>query len=124
MPCQTAASAAEGADALLLMVVNADQAEQVLFADGAAQALGAGKLVVLMATCPPDRVKAIGQRLSAMGIDFPRRAGLRRRRGREAGTLTIMAGGPKAIFDRRSRSSPISATSSGMSVLTTATAPR
>ncbi len=99
-PCQTAASAAEGSDALLLMVVNADQAEQVLFADGAAQALGAGKLVVLMATCPPDRVKAIGARLTAMGIDFldaPVSGGVV---GAESGTLTIMAGGPKAIFER------------------------
>jgi 3-hydroxyisobutyrate dehydrogenase len=100
VPCQTAASAADGADALLLMVVNADQAEQVLFADGAAAALGPGKLVVLMATCPPDRVKSIGERLSALGIDFldaPVSGGVV---GAESGTLTIMAGGPKAIFDR------------------------
>jgi len=100
VPCQTAASAADGSDALLLMVVNADQAEQVLFADGAAQALGSGKLVVLMATCPPDRVKAIGARLSAMGIDFldaPVSGGVV---GAESGTLTIMAGGPTATFER------------------------
>lgn len=100
VPCQTAASAAEGADALLLMVVNADQADQVLFADGAAAALGAGKLVVLMATCAPDRVKAIGEKLAAQGIDFldaPVSGGVV---GAESGTLTIMAGGPKAIFER------------------------
>jgi L-threonate 2-dehydrogenase len=100
IPCQTAAVAAEGADALLLMVVNADQAEQVLFADGAALALGHGKLVVLMATCPPDRVKAIGSKLADMGIDFldaPVSGGVV---GAESGTLTIMAGGPKATFER------------------------
>ena len=100
IPCQTAASAAEGANVLLLMVVNAAQAEQVLFADGAAHAIGSGKLVILMATCPPDRVKAIGVKLADMGIDFldaPVSGGVV---GAEAGTLTIMAGGPKATFER------------------------
>jgi L-threonate 2-dehydrogenase len=100
VPCQSAAIAAEGADALLLMVVNADQAEQVLFADGAALALGQGKLVILMATCPPDRVKALGAKLQDLGIAFldaPVSGGVV---GAEAGTLTIMAGGPKATFER------------------------
>jgi L-threonate 2-dehydrogenase len=100
VPCQTAAVAAEGADALLLMVVNAEQAEQVLFQDGAAHALGSGKLVILMATCPPDKVKALGLRLDAMGIDLldaPVSGGVV---GAEARTLTIMAGGPNAVFDR------------------------
>ncbi|MGL4635101.1 MAG: NAD(P)-dependent oxidoreductase [Beijerinckiaceae bacterium] len=100
IPCQTAAIAAEGSDALLLMVVNAEQAEQVLFADGAALALGHGKLVILMATCPPDKVKAIGEKLAAVGIDLldaPVSGGVV---GAEKATLTIMAGGPKATFNR------------------------
>jgi L-threonate 2-dehydrogenase len=100
IPCQTAAIAADGADALLLMVVNAAQAEQVLFADGAAKVLGAGKLVILMATCPPDKVQAIGEKLAAMGIDLldaPVSGGVV---GAEKATLTIMAGGPKTTFDR------------------------
>jgi 3-hydroxyisobutyrate dehydrogenase len=96
----SAQDAAKGADALILMVVNADQAEQALFADGAAAALGAGRLVILMATCPPDRVKAIGGKLADMGIDFldaPVSGGVV---GAEAGTLTIMAGGPRPVFER------------------------
>ena len=100
IPCQTAAVAAERADALLLMVVNAEQAEQVLFAEGAAAALGSGKLVILMATCPPDKVRAIGDKLAAMGIDLldaPVSGGVV---GAENATLTIMVGGPKATFDR------------------------
>jgi L-threonate 2-dehydrogenase len=99
-PCQTAASACDGADAAILMVVNADQAEQVLFADGAAAALGRGKLAILMVTCPPDRVRAIGARLSDMGVDFldaPVSGGVV---GAEAAKLTIMAGGTRAVFDR------------------------
>ena len=105
IPCQTAAIAAEGADTLLLRVINAEQAEQVLFADGAALALGPGKdggrkLVILMATCPPDKVRVIGEKLAAMGIDLldaPVSGGVV---GAEKATLTIMAGGPQATFDR------------------------
>jgi L-threonate 2-dehydrogenase len=105
VPCQTAAIAADGSDALLLMVVNAEQAEQVLFADGAAKALGPEKdgkrkLVILMATCPPDKVKILGEKLEAMGIDLldaPVSGGVV---GAENATLTIMVGGPKATFDR------------------------
>lgn len=99
-PCQTAASACDGADAAVLMVVNADQADQVLFADGAAQALGQGKLAILMATCPPDRVRAIGDRLAALGVDLldaPVSGGVV---GAQNAALTIMAGGPQATFDR------------------------
>jgi L-threonate 2-dehydrogenase len=99
-PCQTAAVACEGAEAAVLMVVNADQAEQVLFADGAAAALGPGKLAVLMATCPPDRVRAIGEKLAGMGIDLldaPVSGGVV---GAERAALTIMAGGPQQTFDR------------------------
>jgi L-threonate 2-dehydrogenase len=99
-PCQTAAIACEGADAAVLMVVNADQAEQVLFTDGAAAALGHGKLAILMATCPPDRVKSIGGKLAEKGVDLldaPVSGGIV---GAENATLTIMAGGAKAVFDR------------------------
>ncbi len=99
-PCQTAAVAADGADALVLMVVNVDQAEQALFADGAAAALGRGKLAILMATCPPERVKALGDRLSAIGVDLldaPVSGGIV---GAENATLTIMAGGPDDTFAR------------------------
>jgi L-threonate 2-dehydrogenase len=98
-PCQTAAIACEGAGALVLMVVNAAQAEQALFADGAAAALGAGKPVLLMANCPPAEVRAIGERLAAMGIsllDAPVSGGVA---GAEKATLTIMAGGPKETFE-------------------------
>jgi L-threonate 2-dehydrogenase len=100
IPCQTAAAAADGAEALLLMVVNAEQAEQVLFADSAAAALGHGKLVILMATCPPDKVRAMGEKLAAIGIDLldaPVSGGVV---GAQNAALTIMAGGPQATFDR------------------------
>lgn len=95
----SAAEAASGANALILMVVNADQAEQILFKDGALEALPAGGTVVLMATCAPDRVEAIAARVEASGrkfVDAPVSGGVA---GAKGGTLTIMAAAPQATFD-------------------------
>lgn len=95
-----AAAAADGAGTLILMVVNADQAEEVLFAQGAAETLRPGGVVILMATCAPGRAAAIGQRLKEQGRDFldaPVSGGVV---GAAGGTLTIMAGGPVDIVER------------------------
>ena len=96
----SAAEAARGADCIVLMVVNADQAEAVLFGGGALDALKPGASVVLMATCPPARVESVAARVEATGrhfIDAPVSGGVV---GAEAGTLTIMAAAPKAVFDK------------------------
>jgi 3-hydroxyisobutyrate dehydrogenase len=95
----SAAEAAKGADALVLMVVNADQAEDVLFAKGALDALGTRATVILMATCAPGRVLAIAERVEKAGrsfVDAPVSGGVV---GAEGGTLTIMASAPKPVFD-------------------------
>ena len=52
------------------MVVNAAQAEQVLFADGALEALPQGGIVALMATCPPGSVEHLSERVLAAGRRF------------------------------------------------------
>jgi putative dehydrogenase len=86
-----AAAAAQGADMVILMVVNAAQAEQVLFDDGALQALEEGGIVCLMATCPPAAVERIAKRVTGAGrrfVDAPVSGGTA---GATAGTLTIMA---------------------------------
>ena len=90
----TPAEAAAGADALLLMVVNAAQAEAVLFTEGALDALAPDGLVVLMATCPPQSVERLAGRGAAAGrrfVDAPVSGGVV---GARAGTLTIMAAAP------------------------------
>jgi len=95
---QTAADAARGADVLALMVVNAAQAETVLFEEGALEAMPAGATVLLMATCPPGAVQAIAERVTASGrklVDAPVSGGIAGARG---GTLTIMAAASKADF--------------------------
>jgi 3-hydroxyisobutyrate dehydrogenase len=86
--------AARGADALVLMVVNAAQAETALFADGALEALPEGGIVVLMATCPPAAVQALAERVLAAGrrfVDAPVSGGVV---GAQGGTLSIMAAAP------------------------------
>lgn len=93
---QTAADAARGAGVLVLMVVNAAQAEAVLFDDGALAALAPGGIVVLMATCPPAAAENLAARVVAEGrrfVDAPVSGGVGGARG---GTLTIMASAPQA----------------------------
>ncbi|VDS08734.1 2-(hydroxymethyl)glutarate dehydrogenase [Paracoccus haematequi] len=99
-PAASVADAARGTDALILMVVNAAQASQVLFDDGALEALVPGGTVVLMATCPPGSVRDLADRVRASGrgfVDAPVSGGVA---GAHAGTLTIMAAADAALFDR------------------------
>ena len=95
----TAADAASEADVLILMVVNAAQAEAVLFEGGALDALRSGGIVALMATCPPSAVEAIEGRVRDTGrrlIDAPVSGGVA---GAKAAALTIMAAGPRDTFE-------------------------
>lgn len=95
----SAAEAARGADTLVVMVVNADQAEQVLFASGALDALAPRGTVIVMATCAPGRVVEMAARVEKTGrafIDAPVSGGVV---GIKNGTLTIMASAPKAVMD-------------------------
>ncbi len=93
-PVGSAAEAARGADALVLMVVNAEQARAVLFDAGALEALPQGGAIVLMATCPPGAVEEIATRVAVVGrvlVDAPVSGGVA---GATAASLTIMAAAP------------------------------
>lgn len=97
--CASAREAAAGAEALFLMVVNAAQARVALVESGALDALAENALVILMSTCSPADAQAIAGMVEKAGrrfLDAPVSGGVV---GAEAGTLTIMAGGPKANFD-------------------------
>lgn len=92
-------AAACAADLLVLMVVNAAQAESVLFEDGGIEALAPEAIVVLMATCAPASVEALAARVEGTGrrlLDAPVSGGVR---GATEGTLTIMASGERATFE-------------------------
>ena len=88
-----------GADALVLMVVNAAQASAVLFEAGALDALAPNGVVAVMATCPPAEVASLAARVQQTGrrfIDAPVSGGTS---GASAGSLTIMAAAPKETFN-------------------------
>lgn len=98
---ETPRQAAEGADAVVSMVVDGRQAREVLLGpDGAAGSVPEGGLVVDMTTTSPQDARDIGEELASRGIDFleaPVSGSLPKA---QAGTLTIIAGGTPAALDR------------------------
>ena len=94
----SAADALKDADFAILMVVNAAQAEEVLFSGDALLSLAPGATVILMATCPPGTVASLAARVEAAGfvfVDAPVSGGVV---GAKAGSLTIMAAASDAAF--------------------------
>lgn len=97
----TPAEAAEGADAVITMVVDSPEVEAVLFGEnGAAPALNKGALVIDMSTIAPKAVQSIGQRLGERGIHFMDAPVSGSSPKAEDATLTIMAGGSEEDFKR------------------------
>ena len=91
--------AATGADVMLLMVVNAKQAESVLFDTGAIDALSKNAIVSLMSTCPANAVENIAARVEATGrkfVDAPVSGGTA---GAINASLTIMAACDAPTFE-------------------------
>jgi 3-hydroxyisobutyrate dehydrogenase-like beta-hydroxyacid dehydrogenase len=97
----TPAQAATGADLIVTMVVDGPQVEQVLLGeDGAAAGASAGALCLDCSTIGPAWTTAIGARLEDRGlrmVDAPVTGSSPKA---QDGTLTIMAGGAEADFER------------------------
>ncbi len=93
------AAAGQGAGLLLVMVVNAAQAEAVLFGpDGAIPSLAPEAVVILSCTVPAAAARALGQRVAEAGhllLDAPVSGGTV---GADSGNLTFMASGAPAAF--------------------------
>jgi 3-hydroxyisobutyrate dehydrogenase len=96
----TAAEAAAGADVLIVCVVDAQQAEAVLFgAEGAAAALAPGRAVLLCPTIAPEDVERIAAGLAERGlaaIDAPMSGGPARARD---GSMSLMVACDDAVFE-------------------------
>jgi len=94
-------SLAEMADVIITMVNDTPDVEEVIFGnDGIAAGLSAGKIVVDMSTIAPGATVEFARRLEKHGcqmLDAPVSGG---DIGAKNGTLTIMAGGEKAAFER------------------------
>lgn len=95
---QTAAEAVKNADVVITMLTDGPAVRDVLFNQGAADALKKGSAVIDMSSIPPEFARAHAKRLEAIGvnhIDAPVSGGVI---GAQEGTLAIMAGGDETII--------------------------
>jgi 2-hydroxy-3-oxopropionate reductase len=96
----TAKAAAASADIVILMLPDTPDVERVLFgADGVAEGLKPGSIVVDMSSISPLETKAFAKRIEALGchyLDAPVSGG---EVGAKAASLTIMVGGPQTAFE-------------------------
>ena len=97
----TPREAAEGAAAVITMVPDAPEVEEVLLGEqGAAHGLEENALAIDMSTIAPTAAKAIGERLAQDRIAFLEAPVSGSRPKAEDGTLTIMVGGEPGDFER------------------------
>lgn len=93
------AEACCGADALVVMVFNAEQVEAVLFGTGgAAETLPPGAVVIMSVTMTPAEARSFAERLAARGwpmLDAPMSGGSA---AAEAGRLSFMTAGSDEAF--------------------------
>lgn len=94
-------SAVDDLNALVVVVLNAGQAESVLFGDrGLVERLPAGSLVMLCVTVSPDYARSAADRCTACGIDFldaPISGGSAKA---AQGRLSVMASGSPTAFEK------------------------
>ncbi|OWV82808.1 NAD(P)-dependent oxidoreductase [Rhizobium sp. R693] len=95
----TPAEAVRRASVVLTMLTDGKAVEDVLFKQGAAEALDAGAVVIDSSSISPDAAREHALKLAERGIshlDAPVSGGVV---GATAGTLAIMAGGDAALID-------------------------
>jgi 2-hydroxy-3-oxopropionate reductase len=100
-PATMPAEVASTSDIVITMLPDTPDVELVLFGeDGVAEGAAVGSLVIDMSTIDPIRARAFAERLAANGVsmlDAPVSGG---QVGAEAGTLSVMVGGPEEAFAR------------------------
>ncbi|MGB1622422.1 MAG: NAD(P)-dependent oxidoreductase [Synechococcus sp.] len=98
-PCASPADAADGVDVLLLCVSDDAAVQAVLFgAEGAAERLKPGSIVVDCSTISPQGSQQAAAQLQGQGVhylDAPVTGGTE---GAKAGTLTVLIGGDAAVL--------------------------
>ena len=96
---QSGKEIAQNAEIVIVMVPDTPDVESVLFAaNGVAEGLSAGKIVVDMSSISPIETKAFARRINERGceyLDAPVSGG---EVGAKAASLTIMVGGSEATF--------------------------
>ena len=97
VPCADPAALGAACGVVIVVVVNAEQTDAVLFGElGAAAAMPSGGVVLSCATVRPDYVVSLGQRLAGLNLhllDAPMSGGAAKA---AEGTMTLMTSGPAA----------------------------
>jgi L-threonate 2-dehydrogenase len=97
----SAVNAAQDADILVVVVVNAAQTDAILFGEsGAASALAVGGVIISCATMAPDDARRFAAKAQALGLhylDAPISGGAAKA---AAGQLTVMASGTAEAFTK------------------------
>jgi len=92
---------ARGHKVVITMVTDSPDVQAVLFGpEGAAEGAEKGAVVIDMSTISPDETRGIHARLRERGVDFLDAPVSGGDIGAQKGTLTIMVGGDRAVFDR------------------------
>lgn len=90
----------EGADAVVIVVMNAEQAQEVLFGEGGvARNLPAGAVIIVMCTVGPNRMREIADRVEKLGlrvVDAPVTGGADRA---AVGDLVALVGSNKETLE-------------------------
>jgi len=88
-------------DVVIAMVTDGPDVEQVLFGpEGAAKGMRRGSVFVDMGTNSPDYARSFASRLRELGADFLDAPVTGGDVGARSGTLTIMVGGEREVFER------------------------
>jgi 2-hydroxy-3-oxopropionate reductase len=99
--CASAKEAAQKSDIVITMVPDTPDVEKALFgADGVAEGLSRGKIVIDMSSISPIETKKFAKRINGLGceyVDAPVSGG---EVGAKNAALTIMVGGNQATFDK------------------------
>ncbi|MDP6059122.1 MAG: NAD(P)-dependent oxidoreductase [Pirellulaceae bacterium] len=96
-----AAMAAAGPDAICTNVTDTQDVEQILFGDnGIAQGARSGLIVIDNSTISPVATQQFSKRLGDLGVDLLDAPVSGGDVGAQKGTLSIMIGGPEAVYER------------------------
>lgn len=99
--CKSAREVAEKADIIFLMLPDTPDVANVLFGEsGVANGLSKGKTVVDMSSISPMETKEFAQKINTLGCDYLDAPVSGGEVGAKAASLTIMVGGPDAVFER------------------------
>src|SRR6202035_3746417 len=99
--CANGSEVGRNAEVIIIMLPDTPDVETVLFgAQGVAEGLSAGKIVVDMSSIAPLETKRFAQKINEIGcryLDAPVSGG---EVGAKAASLTIMVGGPEDAFNK------------------------